>query len=67
MAGWVQVRQRDSRLCVEVGDDGIGGADAHPTGGLAGLTDRVDSVGGTLTISSPAGGPTLVRVELPCG
>lgn len=66
-AGWVRVRRRGSRLFVQVGDDGTGGAVAHPTGGLAGLADRVDSLGGTLAISSPAGGPTLVSVELPCG
>jgi signal transduction histidine kinase len=65
--GWVRVRLREGHLCVQVGDDGIGGAAAHPAGGLAGLADRVDSIGGTLTISSPAGGPTLVTVELPCG
>jgi signal transduction histidine kinase len=63
----VTVRRRGSWLRVEVGDDGIGGAVAHPAGGLAGLADRVDSVGGSLTVSSPFGGPTVVTVELPCG
>ncbi|KAA9381378.1 sensor histidine kinase [Microbispora cellulosiformans] len=64
--GWVRVRRRGDLLSIEVGDDGAGGAVAHPTGGLAGLTDRVGSVGGVLTIDSPAGGPTLITVELPC-
>ncbi|HEX8631170.1 MAG TPA: sensor domain-containing protein [Catenuloplanes sp.] len=65
--GWVRIRGRGGVLRVEVGDDGVGGAAAHPGGGLAGLSDRVDGVGGSLTISSPAGGPTVVRVDLPCG
>ncbi|MGN9909053.1 sensor domain-containing protein [Phytohabitans sp. LJ34] len=53
------------RLVVEVRDDGVGGADpAHGTG-LAGLADRTDAVGGTLTLASPAGGPTVLRAELP--
>jgi signal transduction histidine kinase len=55
-----------SALCVAVTDDGRGGAD--PTGGgLAGLARRVAAADGTLTITSPAGGPTVVRAELPCG
>ncbi len=36
-----------------------------PGGGLAGLRDRVEALDGSLSISSPAGGPTLVRAELP--
>ncbi|MFI7544177.1 sensor histidine kinase [Actinoplanes sp. NPDC049599] len=52
-------------LVLEVRDDGRGGADpAHGTG-LTGLADRVAAVGGRLLLASPAGGPTLVRVELP--
>jgi signal transduction histidine kinase len=52
-------------LVLEVRDDGRGGA--HPEGGtgLTGLADRVAAVGGRVLLSSPAGGPTLVRVELP--
>ncbi len=53
-------------LTVEVGDDGCGGADPAAGTGLAGLADRVAAVGGRLLLSSPAGGGTLVRVELPC-
>jgi signal transduction histidine kinase len=55
------------RLVVAVEDDGTGGAQARPGGGLAGLTDRVAAVGGRLTVDSPAGGPTVVQAELPCG
>jgi signal transduction histidine kinase len=53
------------RLVVEVQDDGVGGATAQPGGGLAGLAGRVTGVDGTFTVSSPAGGPTVVRAELP--
>lgn len=53
-------------LKVVIRDDGVGGADpAHGTG-LAGLAKRAASVDGTLSLVSPAGGPTSVTVELPC-
>jgi signal transduction histidine kinase len=48
-------------LRIRVSDDGSGGA----RGGLAGLADRVGTVDGRLQLSSPAGGPTMVAVELP--
>lgn len=61
----VHARVQADRLILEVSDDGRGGAD--PTGsGLTGLRDRVAALDGTLTVSSPAGGPTLVRAEIPC-
>jgi signal transduction histidine kinase len=53
------------RLTVEVKDDGPGGADAAG-GGLTGLRSRVEALDGTLTVTSPQGGPTTVRAELPC-
>ena len=59
------VRSGD-RLVVEVRDDGVGGADPRAGTGLAGLADRVVSMGGTMDLLSPAGGPTTVLVELPC-
>jgi signal transduction histidine kinase len=52
-------------LVVEIRDDGQGGADPARGTGLTGLADRVAAVGGRLLVSSPAGGPTLLRVELP--
>ena len=62
----ISVGQRDGLLEVEITDDGKGGAD--PTGsGLAGLRRRVEALDGTLTVESPAGGPTTIRAELPCG
>ncbi len=68
----VAVTRDDGQLSVEVQDDGRGGAriaEAHglvPTG-LRGLADRVAGVDGELALSSPPGGPTILRAELPCG
>jgi signal transduction histidine kinase len=57
--------QAGDMLVLEVRDDGHGGADPAYGTGLTGLADRVAAVGGRLLLASPAGGPTLVRVELP--
>lgn len=54
------------QLVVSVVDDGLGGADPLGGSGLAGLSKRVAALDGTLTVSSPQGGPTTVRAELPC-
>ena len=53
-------------LTVMVSDDGIGGADITKPG-LGGLADRVSGVDGRLSVESPAGGPTIIAAELPCG
>ena len=53
------------RLVLEVRDDGRGGADAGAGSGLMGLRDRVDALEGTLSVASPPGGGTTVRVTLP--
>jgi signal transduction histidine kinase len=53
-------------LTVMVSDDGIGGADITSPG-LSGLADRVSGVDGRLSVESPAGGPTIIAAELPCG
>jgi signal transduction histidine kinase len=58
-------RVHDGRLTLVVGDDGPGGADPTGGSGLIGLADRVQAVGGTLTITSPPGGGTTVAAELP--
>ncbi len=52
-------------LDITVTDDGRGGATAVPEHGLAGLQERVLGQGGTLDISSPKGGPTVVTAHLP--
>jgi signal transduction histidine kinase len=54
-----------STLRVEVGDDGVGGADGSRGTGIRGLQDRVAALGGRLTIDSPAGQGTLVVAEIP--
>ncbi|MEU8887780.1 histidine kinase [Streptomyces sp. NPDC048442] len=54
-------------LLIEVYDDGRGGADPAAGSGLTGLADRVAAVDGRMLLSSPAGGPTLLRVEIPVG
>ena len=58
-------RRVDDRLVVEIVDDGAGGASADGSG-LRGLRQRVEALDGTLTVTSPAGGPTSIRAELPC-
>ncbi|MGD0861870.1 MAG: sensor domain-containing protein [Candidatus Limnocylindrales bacterium] len=63
----VRCRQGGDRLVVEVWDDGKGGANAAPGGGLAGLRDRVEALDGLFRIDSPAGGPTLLHAEMPLG
>ncbi|MFL6125261.1 sensor histidine kinase [Actinophytocola sp.] len=54
-------------LVIEVRDDGHGGADEAGGTGLAGIRRRVAAFDGGTSISSPVGGPTVLRVELPCG
>jgi signal transduction histidine kinase len=62
----VRVRLVGDSLRIEIADDGVGGAEQRPGGGLAGLADRASSVEGSLEVTSPAGGPTIVAAELPC-
>jgi signal transduction histidine kinase len=62
----VVVERRGDRLRIVVSDDGGGGAAPGGGSGLAGLAQRATAVDGTLTIDSPAGGPTRITVELPC-
>ncbi len=62
----VTARRSGGTLTVQVRDDGRGGADPARGSGLTGLADRAAAAGGRLLISSPPGGPTILRVELPC-
>ncbi len=55
----------DGRLRLTVRDDGIGGADPANGSGLTGLTDRVEALGGTITVHSPPGEGTILQVWLP--
>ena len=62
----IRMRRDDDVLVVEVADDGVGGANASGAG-LSGLRRRVEALDGTLRLASPAGGPTVVHAEMPCG
>jgi len=61
----VDVERAGPSLVVRVADDGLGGADPTRGSGLRGLRDRVEALGGRLTIRSPVGAGTRVEAELP--
>jgi signal transduction histidine kinase len=61
----VVVSRQGDKVAIEVADDGVGGASGDRGSGVRGLADRVESLGGTLHISSPVGRGTLVRAEIP--
>jgi signal transduction histidine kinase len=54
-------------LRIIVSDNGRGGADPEAGSGLRGLGQRIRALDGSMTLTSPQGGPTLLVVELPCG
>jgi signal transduction histidine kinase len=62
----VSIARVDDVLRVAVGDDGTGGAVPREGGGLRGIADRVDVLGGQLSVLSPRGAGTHVLAELPC-
>lgn len=61
----VRVGCDDGRAVVTVSDDGVGGADPAMGSGLRGLADRVEALGGSLMVDSPAGGGTCVTAVIP--
>jgi signal transduction histidine kinase len=63
---WIDMAYRSGALLMLVSDDGRGGADAGVGGGLAGIRRRLGTFDGTLDVSSPPGGPTDLRMTLPC-
>jgi signal transduction histidine kinase len=63
----VDVRRTGDRVVVRVADDGRGGADPEAGTGLTGLRERLAALDGTLWVSSPPGGPTVLIAEVPCG
>jgi PAS domain S-box-containing protein len=60
----LELDTRDAILRLAIRDDGVGGADPRGSG-LVGLRDRIDAVGGTLTVSSNSGGGTHIHAEIP--
>jgi len=62
----ISIKRVGSTVVAEVVDNGQGGAGYVPAHGLSGLVDRLAAVGGTLQVASPAGGPTVVRAQVPC-
>ena len=63
----IEVTADDGRARVLVADDGVGGADRARGTGLQGLADRVEAVGGVLTLTSPPGGGTRLAADIPLG
>ncbi|WP_278257816.1 sensor domain-containing protein [Nocardioides convexus] len=63
---WISLRHADGVLRGEVGDDGRGGADPASGSGLQGVAARLAAFDGTMSVSSPPGGPTVVVWEVPC-
>jgi signal transduction histidine kinase len=61
----VAVEQRDGLLNLSIRDDGIGGADPTRGSGLVGLRDRVEALGGTITVASSPGEGTSVVARIP--
>ena len=65
-AAEVDLRHSAGSLRITVSDDGAGGADPSRGTGLQGVARRVAAFDGVLVVSSPAGGPTVINLEVPC-
>lgn len=61
----VELRRLGAVAVLTITDDGVGGASMAKGNGIAGLTDRLSGVDGTLAVSSPAGGPTHITATIP--
>jgi len=62
----VRVRHDGNVLVLETEDCGVGGADEKRGTGLRGIAKRLSAFDGTVAVSSPPGGPTVVHMEVPC-
>ncbi|MFF7655088.1 sensor histidine kinase [Streptomyces sp. NPDC007983] len=62
----VSLRTTGRTLLMEITDDGRGGADMNAGSGLTGMRRRAEAFDGRVLFSSPVGGPTRIRAELPC-
>ncbi|MEU0083619.1 sensor histidine kinase [Streptomyces sp. NPDC006274] len=63
---WVDITYTAGALRVSVTDNGRGGAVIGAGSGLSGVERRLGTFDGVLAVSSPAGGPTMVTMEIPC-
>jgi len=63
---WVALEHGDGVLTAVVGDDGRGGADPGAGTGMRGVMRRLSAFDGSMSVSSPHRGPTLVTLEVPC-
>lgn len=63
---WVDMHHADGMLRISVTDNGKGGAIVGSGSGLSGIERRLGTFDGVLAVSSPAGGPTMVTMEIPC-
>ena len=63
---WIDIRHDGGVLRIGVTDDGRGGADPARGTGLRGIERRVAAFDGILALNSPAGGPTVATMEIPC-
>jgi signal transduction histidine kinase len=61
----VELDADDATVQLSIRDDGIGGAELGRGSGLVGLSDRIEALGGTLAITSPAGSGTTLLIEMP--
>ena len=63
---WITLTHDGQLLTAIVGDDGRGGADPASGTGMLGVMRRLAAFDGTMSVSSPTGGPTLVTMEVSC-
>jgi signal transduction histidine kinase len=61
----VELQAYNATVRLAIIDDGIGGAERGPGSGLVGLSDRIEALGGTLQVTSPAGAGTTLLVKIP--
>ena len=62
----IHMQHNGDVLRIAVTDDGVGGADPAKGSGLRGVERRLGTFDGILAVNSPAGGPTIVVIEVPC-
>ncbi|MBO0867898.1 MAG: sensor histidine kinase, partial [Micromonosporaceae bacterium] len=62
----IEIHHRNGVLRMAVTDDGVGGASISAGNGLRGIERRLATFDGSIAVSSPPGGPTVVTMELPC-